>query len=127
MPMPLPPELLAQIAAQTKAGAMEGMAQNPMLNQTPTIGEGQGFQMSMPSRDQAMQMSATLGQIGQLEQIPMLQMQRGGGTYVAQPPQMQSFTPPMPTPTAEAGDGQDQKGLLAMLDELMKKKGAAAQ
>jgi hypothetical protein len=125
MPMPLPPELLAQIAAQTKAGAMEGMAQNPMLNQTPTIGEGQGFQI--PSRDQFNQLAGQLGQIGQLEQVPMLQMQRGGGTYMAQPPQMQSFTPPMPTQTAEAGDGQDQKGLLAMLDELMKKKGAAAQ
>lgn len=123
MPMPLPPELLAQLAAQAKAGAMEGMAQNPMLNQTPTIGEG-GFQM--PSRDQFNQLAGQLGQIGQLEQVPMLQMQRGGGTYMAQPPQMQSFAPPMPTQTAEAGS-QDQKGLLAMLDELMKKKGAAAQ
>lgn len=117
-------EMAASIKPQMAQNAGDMAAANPQLTQTPTIGEG-GFQM--PSANAMLGLSGQLAQMGQLEPVPMLQMQRGGGTYVAQPPQMQSFTPPMPTPTAEAGDGQDQKGLLAMLDELMKKKGAAAQ
>jgi len=117
-------EMAASVKPQMAQNAGDMAAANPQLTQTPTIGEG-GFQM--PSASALLGLSGQLGQIGQLEPVPMLQMQRGGGTYVAQPPQMQSFTPPMPTPTAEAGDGKDQKGLLAMLDELMKKKGAAAQ
>lgn len=114
-------EMAASIKPQMGANVGSMMASNPQLTQAPEIGPVS----QMPSRDQMFALAGQLGQIGQLEQVPMLQVQRGGGTYVAQPPQMRSYAPPMPTKTAEVGDGQDKKGLLAMLDELMKKQGAA--
>ncbi len=119
--MPMTPEMLEMLRAQATANAQGMMASNPQLTQAPEIGPVS----QMPSRDQMFALAGQLGQMGQLEQVPMLQVQRGGGTYAAQPPQMRSYAPPMPTKTAEVGDGQDKKGLLAMLDELMKKQGAA--
>lgn len=118
-------EMAASIKPQMDANVGGMMAQNPQLTQTPSVGEG-GFQM--PSAEQFQNMSAAFGQIGQLENIPMLQMQRGGGTYVPQAPMMQS---PMMAPPAGSGGGDDEdpakkKGLLAMLDEMMKKKKGAA-
>jgi hypothetical protein len=119
--MQMTPEMLEKLRAEATANARGMMASNPQLTQAPEIGPVS----KMPSSNQMFALAGQLGQTGQLEQVPMLQMQRGGGTYMAQPPQMQSFAPPMPTQTAEAGDGQGNRGLLAMLDELIKSKGAA--
>lgn len=113
-------EMAASIKPQMNENAAGLLGQNPQLTETPGVGPVS----KMPSREQFMALSGQLSQIGQLEPVPMLQMQRGGGTYVAQPPQMRSYAPPAPAAASEEDEGKEKMGLLAMLDKLMKKQGA---